>query len=343
MEGSVEGMPIYCVSSLFSLPFVVTAMPWILLGWVAYRYLKPLSIKTHTTFLHEVSPGPTFMRNKQGLWLYTHAWLPPASVSPKGVVFYAHGFGGHGQRQWELAEFLSSQGFPYFVLDHQGFGRSEGDRGHVERFSDYIDDYEQFVNKVLQDHPEYADLPLFLFGSSMGGNLAIQLANKRPDMWNGVVLLAPAIMPHKASTAPWMLYAVRVLAKHLPKFIPFTSAPWRSTIDKDVVNCYVSDPLTYTFPFGMRAGWCWEMLQAMQRVTSTVRNVEWPFVIFQGTQDTVTNAEGCVLFHQQARSQDKAYRELEGWAHSLFDEPARHELYKEMLEWVVQRTGKSKS
>jgi hypothetical protein len=34
----------------------------------------------------------------------------------------------------------------------------------VERFSDYIDDYEQFVNKVLQDHPEYADLPLFLFG-----------------------------------------------------------------------------------------------------------------------------------------------------------------------------------
>lgn len=27
--------------------------------------------------------GPTFMRNKQGLWLYTHAWLPPASVSPK--------------------------------------------------------------------------------------------------------------------------------------------------------------------------------------------------------------------------------------------------------------------
>ncbi len=39
-----------------------------------------------------------------------------------------------------------------------------------------------------------------------------------------------------------------------------------------------------------------------------MRNVEWPFVIFQGTQDTVTNAEGCVLFHQQARSQDKAYR-----------------------------------
>jgi alpha-beta hydrolase superfamily lysophospholipase len=107
------------------------------------------------------------MRNRQGLWLYTHAWLPPAGVSPKyaalphtrqrshmrarspsslricavqpmhecsrvvyvcvcvcgaEVVFYAHGFGGHGQRQWELAEYLSSQGFPYFVLDHQGFG-----------------------------------------------------------------------------------------------------------------------------------------------------------------------------------------------------------------------------
>jgi hypothetical protein len=37
------------------------------------------------------------------------------------------------------------------------------------------------------------------------------------------------------------------------------------------------------------------------------------------------------------------HQELEGWAHSLFDEPARHELYQEMLEWIVQRSGKSKS
>jgi hypothetical protein len=39
-----------------------------------------------------------------------------------------------------------------------------------------------------------------------------------------------------------------------------------------------------------------------------VDSVEWPFVIFQGTQDIVTNAEGCELFHQKAPSQDKAYR-----------------------------------
>jgi hypothetical protein len=108
----------------------------------------------------------------------------------------------------------------------------------------------------------------------MGGNLAIQLVNKRPHIWNGVVLLAPAIMPHKASATPVMLSAVRytcrghhssnngalpflsvtdqsvrplvgglgcdvslpprLLAKYLPKFVPFTSAPWRSTIDKDI-------------------------------------------------------------------------------------------------------------
>lgn len=57
----------------------------------------------------------------------------------------------------------------------------------------------------------------------MGGNLAIQLANKRPDMWNGVVLLAPAIMPHKASTAPWMLYAVRYLAVRRWLFFPLSN------------------------------------------------------------------------------------------------------------------------
>jgi hypothetical protein len=51
-------------------------------------------------------------------------WPLPSTIAfvaaTRGVVFYAHGFGGHGQRQWELAQFFSSAGFPFFVLDHQG-------------------------------------------------------------------------------------------------------------------------------------------------------------------------------------------------------------------------------
>jgi hypothetical protein len=75
-------------------------------------------------------------------------------------------------------------------------------------------------------------------------------------------------MPHKASATPVMLSAVRyvnndampslsvtdqsvrcgcdvslpprLLAKYLPKFVPLTSAPWRSTIDKDISSFHCS-------------------------------------------------------------------------------------------------------
>jgi alpha-beta hydrolase superfamily lysophospholipase len=43
----------------------------------------------------------------------------------------------------------------------------------------------------------------------MGGNIAIQVANRQPHLWNGVVLLAPAIVPHKATAAPWMVSTAR--------------------------------------------------------------------------------------------------------------------------------------
>jgi len=71
--------------------------------------------------------------------------------------------------------------YAFFSLDHQGkiqcmhtrinslnvtpgFGRSEGDRAHVEKFSHYVDDYEDFYSLINKKYPEYSQLPTFLVG-----------------------------------------------------------------------------------------------------------------------------------------------------------------------------------
>jgi len=98
----------------------------------------------------------------------------------RGRVFFAHGFGDHSQRRWEFIQAANNAGYAFFSLDHQGrfkiqmhtnslnvtsgFGRSEGDRAHVEKFSHYVDDYEDFYSLINKKYPEYSQLPTFLVG-----------------------------------------------------------------------------------------------------------------------------------------------------------------------------------
>jgi pimeloyl-ACP methyl ester carboxylesterase len=43
----------------------------------------------------------------------------------------------------------------------------------------------------------------------MGGTIATLVANERPSFFNGVILLAPAIIPDPRSAAPWQIEAAR--------------------------------------------------------------------------------------------------------------------------------------
>lgn len=95
----------------------------------------------------------------------------------KGLIIFLHGHSEHINRHEHTAEYFASQGYIVFGIDHQGFGRSEGDRGHVESFQHYIDDIELFFTDVLErNHPHLIHLPKFLMSHSMGGLIAIRTA-----------------------------------------------------------------------------------------------------------------------------------------------------------------------
>lgn len=118
-------------------------------------------------------------------------------------------------------------------MDHQGHGASEGDRCYVEHFSHYVLDQASFVAHVLDVHREYAGLPRFLFGHSLGGAISILLANAttasvamentpglrlQPVNWTGVILSAPAIIPDPKLRSPLKVAVGKALARVLPKF-----------------------------------------------------------------------------------------------------------------------------
>lgn len=92
-----------------------------------------------------------------------------------------HGFMGSGQVFDHLIKEISSFCNPV-TIDLMGHGRSEGAELHY-RFStkEQVADLSKLISEQLP-------LPLFLYGYSMGGRLALQLAVHRSDLFRGLIL-----------------------------------------------------------------------------------------------------------------------------------------------------------
>ena len=174
------------------------------------------------------------------LELHWRAWLP--SGKPRAIFFIVHGLFEHLERYEVAADHLRSLGYACWAIDLRGHGRSGGRRVHVRHFDDYTHDVEAGLREARQHHP---DVPIILFGHSMGGVVAIRYAIDHGDELHGLVLSSPGLEPHPDSTPPgWLAALGRGISKIAPGFLI------ESNLNADfvsrraaVVSDYRADPL----------------------------------------------------------------------------------------------------
>lgn len=100
-----------------------------------------------------------------------------------------------------------------FAHDHVGHGLSEGIRIHVDDFKVYARDA---IANITATQKRFPGVPMFVLGHSMGGCIAIQLANLLGDDIRGTILVAAAIVPDPRTATPLKVYLAKKLAKHFP-------------------------------------------------------------------------------------------------------------------------------
>ncbi|MBB1268365.1 alpha/beta fold hydrolase [Shewanella sp. SR44-3] len=93
----------------------------------------------------------------------------------------------------ELIYDCYQQGFSVYAIDHRGQGlssrlTSNPHQGHVEKFSDYVDDLDLFINRVVQ--PELHN-ELFIIAHSMGAAIATHYIHQHPGIFTAAVFSAP--------------------------------------------------------------------------------------------------------------------------------------------------------
>ena len=116
----------------------------------------------------------------------------------QGVVCLVHGLGEHIGRWQHVAELFCKAQIAFFGIDLRGHGKSQGIRGHAKSLDQLLDDIEDLL-KVARS--EYIDLPIILYGHSMGGNLVANFIQKRrTSEIQGVVLTSAWL---KLAVTPW--------------------------------------------------------------------------------------------------------------------------------------------
>lgn len=163
---------------------------------------------------------------KQRTLFYRHA---PAQSPDAPVAVFLHGLGGSALNWTDFMGRMRGQ-LDCYALDLHGFGASppprDGDmspQGHARAVADFI--VEQELGKV------------HLFGNSMGGAVAVQLAARRPDLTRSLTLISPALPSVRYATKGNIhlpVIAVPGLGEKLvPKFVETTTPEQRvkATID----------------------------------------------------------------------------------------------------------------
>ncbi len=263
--------------------------------------------------------------------MYRQGWVP--GVPARAVVVIVHGLFEHSGRYEYLAGRLVERGFTVEAYDHRGHGRSEGLRGYVRLFNDYVDDLDSFLDTVLREHPGQK---VFLLGHSMGGTVAAVCASRCVAPLSGLVLSAALAMPGESVTRGSIMMA-RALSVITPKLGIAAIESSGVSRDENVVKAYVSDPLVYTGKIRARLGA--ELINTLERsLPAALPRLTMPVLIMQGTEDRLSNRAGAQMLHESVGSSDRTLKYYSGLYHEIFNEPEKEQVIADFLAWLEART-----
>jgi acylglycerol lipase len=264
--------------------------------------------------------------------LFTREW--PAADSPVAGLLLVHGFAEHCGRYDHLARALVPLGLRVFAYDHRGHGRSPGRRGYIHRFEMLRTDLDAQIDRVAG---MLGQLPLYLFGHSMGGLLLTHyLATTRHAPLAGAIISSP-LLAIPESVPVWKLRASALLSATVPG-LPVERLD-ASAISRDpaAVQAYEEDPLVYHGPIVARTGA--ELLRGIRQTLPRMKQIALPLLVLHGTSDRLAPVAGGQRLVDEAASADKTFHGVPDGFHELLNDLGGEATLGVVQAWLRVRIG----
>jgi len=265
-----------------------------------------------------------------GLDLYYQSWHPGGEV--RGVLVLVHGLGGHSGLYKTIVEYLLPKGYAVYGLDLRGHGRSCGQRGYINTWSEFRDDLQTFLNLIQKQQPEY---PIFLFGHSMGGVIALDYTLRYVEdksALSGVIAFAPSI--GKVGVPLSRVILGKLLSQVWPRFslnigLDFSAG----SRDQKILDSYTHDKLRHTLATARLST---EFFATVDWIHANAEKWQLPLLILHGSADRIALPEGSEIFYQKVTYPDKLRIEYPGGYHDLHYDINYLEVITDLGNWMDQ-------
>jgi alpha-beta hydrolase superfamily lysophospholipase len=255
----------------------------------------------------------------------------------RGRVVIVHGYGEHRGRYRWLATRLAELGFEPHLFDLRGHGESQGRRGYVDRFADYVIDLDRVVGAVLEraglaDGPGSPSVPVFLFGHSLGGLICLSAILGGLATVAGVAASSPFLGPVGAWAAllrPFIPVLRLVPGLSLPRAID----PDSLTHDRRIVEEHRRDPLVFQ---SADLWWGRETMLAQEALLEGAPRIGVPVFFQVGGDDRVADVEVARRVFARIGSPDKRFETYEGFFHEVFNETERERPLGDLTGWLAR-------
>ncbi|MFM5983303.1 MAG: lysophospholipase [Sphaerospermopsis kisseleviana] len=265
-----------------------------------------------------------------GIDLYYQNWNPGGKI--RGILALVHGLGGHSGLYKNIIENLLPQQYAVYGLDLRGHGQSPGQRGYINTWSEFRNDVRTFLKMMQQQQPQ---IPIFLFGHSMGGMIVLEYALRHPEeisALQGVIAVAPSI--GEVGVSPVRVLLGKMLSRLWPRFSLNTGLDTTAgSRDPKIVATYIQDPLRHT---RATARFSTEFFTTLAWIHAHAEEWKAPLLILHGGADRVVFPEGSEIFYQRVTYPDKLRIEYSGAYHNLHCDLNYREFLSDLSNWMEQ-------
>jgi len=297
-------------------------------------------------------------KSEEGTEIYVYNWTPDENIKAKGVVQIAHGMAETAERYERFAKCLCEEGYIVYIHDHRGHGKTAktidnvGYLAEKDGFYWLVEDAHQLSKIIKKNHP---DLPLFLFGHSMGSFVTQRYIMLYGSELDGVILsgsngkqgvildigilLAKNEVRKNGRRAKSEKLNKLSFGSYNNSFKPNrTDFDWLSR-DNDEVDKYIKDPFCgsvftcgffYDFLLGLKE------IQSKENIGKVPKDL--PILIFSGDKDPVgKNGKGVIKLYRTYKKfniKEVTYKLYKEGRHEMLNETNKDEVMRDVIQWL---------
>ncbi|WP_430814738.1 lysophospholipase [Carboxylicivirga sp. RSCT41] len=263
-----------------------------------------------------------------GKKLFGQTWRTPAT--PKAVVVLVHGFGEHCSRYTTYIKLFEHENIAFISMDQIGHGQSEGKRGLIQSYQQLLDDVDKLIDKA---ESLYQGIPKFLYGHSMGGNIAFNYLLQRNYPFKGAIISSPWLRLSNELSAVSRLF-VRLFSYLIP------NVTTKSRMDSNHISSNRHEVQAYNIDELNHGRISFRLLNNIMKqgrwAMANSKLLKVPTLLLHGSKDQITS-------HLASRDvaaktpESIQYIEFDGMYHEVHNDAQRELLAGKCIEWIKKR------